>query len=90
MTEKVYITHVSGEMDGEKFDSILGVFKNQSDAKQALINDVEDLQNNWTHIDFTDPGDWEGGWSEDGLSYDGFTPCDDYNYGGCVEEYEIK
>lgn len=90
MTEKVYITHVSGGMDGERFDSILGVFRDQNDAKQALLDDVEDVKQNWTNIDFDNPEDWEGGMSEDGLCYDGFTPSDDYSYEGWVEEHKIQ
>lgn len=90
MPQKVYIPHVSGEMDGEKFDSILGVYTDKEKAKEILQDDIADVKRSWTNIDFDNPQDWEEYKSDDGMSYEGFTPCDDYSYDGCVEEHEIQ
>lgn len=86
----VFIAHCNGEMDGERFGSILGVFQNQEDAKRALENDIADIKANWRNIDFEDKDDWDAEWSEDGLTYIGYTPSDDYSYEGSVGKYIIE
>lgn len=89
-TQEVYIAHCNGEMDAEQFSSILGVFHNQEDAKRALEADIADIKVNWRNINFEDEDDWSEEWDEDGVSYQGYTPCDDYYYEGSVDKYTIQ
>lgn len=90
MAQKVYVVHASGEMDAERFNSILGVFSDVEKAKEILQDDINDIKRSWRNIDFNDENDWEEGISNDGMSYCGYTPSDDYSYDGCIDEFEVQ
>lgn len=90
MAQKVYVVHASGENDAERFNSILGVFSDVEKAKEILQDDINDIKRSWTNIDFNNADDWEEDVSKDGMSYNGFTPSDDYSYDGYIEEFEVQ
>lgn len=87
--EYVYLVHTEGQLDGESFSEVLGVFRNLEDAKNAMRDDIAAIKEDWSSIDFDDEGDWEVT-SDDELSYEGFTPCDDYSYSIGIERQQIR
>lgn len=88
--QEVYVAHCNGNMDGEQFSSIIGVYSNPSDAKRALEADIEDIKASWNRVDFED--NWSEEWGDDGLSYSGSTNYSDdyYCYDGYVDHYSIQ
>lgn len=86
--QKVYIVRNFGENDAEPFNDILGVYANLSDAKARMAQDIEQIKKDWDHIDFNDPNDWVA--DEGDLSYEGFTPSDDYQYNIVITEMPIQ
>ncbi len=86
--QKVYVVRTFGENDAEPFNELLGIFANLSDAKTVMAQDIEQIKKDWNQIDFNDPNDWVVDESE--LSYEGFTPSDDYQYAVVITEMPIQ
>lgn len=53
-----------------------------------MAQDIEQIKKDWNQIDFNDPNDWVVDESE--LSYEGFTPSDDYQYAVVITEMPIQ
>lgn len=80
--KKVYIVISSGEIDGESFSDILGVYKDLEDAKETMTEDIKSIKEIWGNINQEDR-------SDDGLRYIGYTPDDGYSYSVCIEEWDV-
>lgn len=85
--QKVYAVFVSGEIDGEVFSDILGLYAYLSDAKDLMAQDIESIKEDWDHIDFNNPEQWVESKGE--TSYEGYTPYSNYTYSINIQELPV-
>lgn len=85
--QKVYAVFVSGEIDGEAFSDILGLYAHLSDAKALMAQDIESIKEDWGHIDFDNPEQWVESKGE--TCYDGYALYSNYTYSINIQELPI-
>lgn len=89
MNKTVFVVMTHYDNDGEVSSAVIGVFGTEERAKQAMQKDIAQIKEDWSHINFDDPDDWDVT-SDDETCYEGFTPSDDYSYSIHIEELPIQ